>query len=193
VAVTKEERRKQILEMSIKVFTKQGYHKAKIEDIANEANIGKGTVYQYFTSKKELFKEMVAYCMVGYNSQLEAIIDSQLDIKDKLVALSDFHDVYIREHFDIAQMILSQTELLSKEMKEWIMREKVTTHQLIEMMIDMGIEKKEIRPDIEREVAALAILGTLNQYLGKKILIQGPNSPKVDSAPLVSFLMKAIQ
>jgi len=84
VAVTKEERRKQILEMSIKVFTKQGYHKAKIEDIANEANIGKGTVYQYFTSKKELFKEMVAYCMGGYNSQLEAIIDSQLDIKDKL-------------------------------------------------------------------------------------------------------------
>nr|WP_243427979.1 TetR/AcrR family transcriptional regulator [Alkaliphilus hydrothermalis] len=179
--------------MSIKVFAKQGFHKAKIEDIAIEANIGKGTVYQYFTSKKELFKEMVAYCMMGYNSQLEAIIVSQLGIKDKLVALVDFYDVYIREHFDIAQMILSQTELLSKEMKDWIMREKVKTHLLIEKMIDIGIEKKEVRPDIEREVAALAIIGTLNQYLGKKVLIQGHKGPKIDSAPLVSFLLKAIQ
>ncbi len=39
----------------MQVFARDGYHRAKIESVAEEAGIGKGTVYEYFKSKAELF------------------------------------------------------------------------------------------------------------------------------------------
>ena len=39
----------------MQVFARDGYHRAKIEAVAEEAGIGKGTVYEYFRSKTDLF------------------------------------------------------------------------------------------------------------------------------------------
>ncbi|KUK10884.1 MAG: Transcriptional regulator, TetR family [Clostridia bacterium 41_269] len=55
-----EEKKRRILDAAAKVFSKKGFHKAKIEEIAKEAGIGKGTIYEYFASKEELFKEMLS-------------------------------------------------------------------------------------------------------------------------------------
>ena len=39
----------------MRVFAREGYHRAKMEAVADEAGIGKGTVYEYFKSKTDLF------------------------------------------------------------------------------------------------------------------------------------------
>ncbi|PJA52263.1 MAG: hypothetical protein CO167_09440 [Candidatus Marinimicrobia bacterium CG_4_9_14_3_um_filter_48_9] len=44
-----------IIEAAFKVFARDGLHKGKIADIAKEAGVGKGTVYEYFRSKEEIF------------------------------------------------------------------------------------------------------------------------------------------
>ena len=50
-----EQRKNEILDAASIVFSKYGFAKTTIEQIAKQANLGKGTVYQYFKSKKELF------------------------------------------------------------------------------------------------------------------------------------------
>lgn len=52
----REERRSDILKSAAGVFSKDGYHKAKMEDISKAAGIGKGTIYLYFESKRQLLK-----------------------------------------------------------------------------------------------------------------------------------------
>ena len=39
----------------MQVFAREGYHRARMESVAAEAGIGKGTVYEYFRSKTDLF------------------------------------------------------------------------------------------------------------------------------------------
>ena len=46
-----EERISQIIEASLAVFAREGFAQARIEDIAKEAGLAKGTVYLYFKSK----------------------------------------------------------------------------------------------------------------------------------------------
>ena len=48
-------RSRAILEATLAVFGEVGYHKARIEDIAERAGVAKGTIYLYFPSKKDLF------------------------------------------------------------------------------------------------------------------------------------------
>lgn len=53
--VDKEEKKKNILLAAQKVFARKGFTSAKIDDVAREARIGKGTVYEYFKSKEDIF------------------------------------------------------------------------------------------------------------------------------------------
>lgn len=49
-----------IIEIAIRLFSKYGYAKTSVDEIASQANIAKGTVYYYFTSKEELFMEAIS-------------------------------------------------------------------------------------------------------------------------------------
>lgn len=52
--VDKDERRAEILLSATRVFARRGYDATRIEDVALEAGIAKGTVYIYFGSREEI-------------------------------------------------------------------------------------------------------------------------------------------
>jgi TetR/AcrR family fatty acid metabolism transcriptional regulator len=66
IVVDKEKKRKDIIEAAVAVFSRMGYRRAKIKDVADEAGVGKGTVYEYFRSKQELFLQMGEYLFRQY-------------------------------------------------------------------------------------------------------------------------------
>jgi AcrR family transcriptional regulator len=55
IIVDKDRKRREILQAAMQVFAREGYHRARMEAVAVEAGIGKGTVYEYFKSKTDLF------------------------------------------------------------------------------------------------------------------------------------------
>ena len=52
----KKKTKESILEAAIHLFSEQGYQKTSIEQIAKAAGVGKGTVYGYFRTKKDIIK-----------------------------------------------------------------------------------------------------------------------------------------
>ncbi|MEO1189683.1 MAG: TetR/AcrR family transcriptional regulator [Pseudomonadota bacterium] len=55
----KEAKRLALIEAALAVFSRVGFAAAKIDDVAEEAGVSKGTVYLYFDSKEDLFEGMV--------------------------------------------------------------------------------------------------------------------------------------
>ncbi len=49
------QRKAQILDAARPIFAKNGYRRTKVDEIAEYLNVGKGTIYRYFTDKKALF------------------------------------------------------------------------------------------------------------------------------------------
>lgn len=58
VAGYKEEARRTILETASQVFAEKGYQNATMDDVAKKLGVSKGAVYQYFSSKDELFQTL---------------------------------------------------------------------------------------------------------------------------------------
>lgn len=52
----KKEKRSQIIRSAIKCFSKYGFDKTRMDDIVNESELSKGTLYNYFSSKEDLFE-----------------------------------------------------------------------------------------------------------------------------------------
>ena len=84
-----EEKRLTILNAAFQCFSKFGYEKASINDIAVAAHISKAAVFQYFGSKKQLYINLLEYC----KKIIEGIYDkdslnSQTDLFDRILASS---------------------------------------------------------------------------------------------------------
>lgn len=69
--VNRNEYRQKLLEKSLHLFTRKGYHNINMKEIAAEIGVSTGTLYHYFPSKENMLAEMIAW--VGYANTEEYI------------------------------------------------------------------------------------------------------------------------
>ena len=81
----KEARRLALVDAALAVFSRVGYAAAKIDDVAEEAGVSKGTVYLYFDSKEQLFEGMVKAKMSPMRNNVASLaIDPDQSATDRL-------------------------------------------------------------------------------------------------------------
>ena len=56
-----EQRKKQILQCAKKLFAAKGYYQTQISDIQNAAGVARGTIYQYFKNKDDIFLTLLLF------------------------------------------------------------------------------------------------------------------------------------
>jgi len=90
-----EAKRKRIIAAAIEVFAHDGLSNGKIATIAEKAGIGKGTVYEYFKSKEEIFEavfhDFFKQMMSGYTQ----LIDAPMDPVKKIELVIDYSYDYL--------------------------------------------------------------------------------------------------
>ncbi len=70
--------REAILRAAVAVFSRKGFHKSNIEEIARRAQVGKGTIYTYFKNKSDLFAAAVTEGMETFKAKLSEELVSDL-------------------------------------------------------------------------------------------------------------------
>ena len=167
--VDKEEKKARILEAAIKIFAKKGMSKTTISDIAVEANIGKGTVYEYFKSKGEVFSSSFMYFM----DKVETIISKRLyrihDPLEKLsavfIAWADILDSVYVEYMEIvldfwAEGIRTKDEFVTVDLMNYYLEFRKT----IESLLDECVASQKIKP-VDTKVVASLVIGGLDGLL----------------------------
>ncbi len=90
-----DEKKERVMRAAIEEFQANGFEKAKIEAIAQSAGVAKGSLYQYFDDKKELFLYSVTWSLEYFMK----IIDRQTPLKEM-----DVYDYFLsgsRERFEM--------------------------------------------------------------------------------------------
>jgi len=184
----------QILEAAIKVFACKGFHNAKIEEIANEAGIGKGTIYEYFGSKQDLFQEMIKYIHKLYLEKFTANLEKNIHFKEKVQYLLESHLRFILGHKEMAQVILADPPPLDDDFKKWFLDLEKQQIQFLQNNLIDSIEKGELK-DLDPYIATRIIAGTIS-YFGNSIILNGQDMTEDDlkalSVATVDLLYKGI-
>lgn len=189
---SKEERRIDILNASIKVFSKYGFHKAKIQEIAEEAGVGKGTIYEYFDSKKSLFQEMIKYIMDYYIKGIKEIGELDGDFKAKILSYLEYNVNTLTNHMSMFKVIMHESNEISQDMQLWMMSMRKRIYEQIAYIVEEAIAQGELREDLDKEVATLMIIGTVNQYCGKKIFSDKLNLKETDFNTVINTLINGL-
>ncbi len=175
--VDKKEKKDQIIGAAVKVFAKKGFAKTTINDIANAAGIGKGTVYEYFSNKEEIINQSYRYFMSAMELDFQEILIQKITGKEKLIRiLEGFSQLMNSGTFELVELMLDfWAEGIKTKNSEGILTEEMNKfyHSYREILADVVIEgmgdgsfKKNINP---RSVASM-IIGTLDGVFVQWIL-----------------------
>lgn len=137
------DKRTRILLAAINVFSLQGYHTAKIEDIAAKAQVGKGTVYEYFSSKKELFLEMLSHSSDIYMENLSRRLEQSTSAKESVGLIVKHHLKFMCESQGIARILTQGHVEMGGEIHEWFLRQRQRRLELVEGVLQKGIASGE--------------------------------------------------
>jgi AcrR family transcriptional regulator len=78
-----------ILEAAARRFARERFHEVRMEDIAAEAEVSKGTLYSYFEDKDAIYRALLARAAGGMIAVLEAAVERGASARAKLVAIVD--------------------------------------------------------------------------------------------------------
>lgn len=160
-----------ILRAAFSLFAEKGFHHTTVEEIATLAGVGKGTVYEYFSSKQKLLQEMLMLASDYYFSSFIRDMEGIGGLREKLKKLVELHFRFFMEHRDVARVVLFEHRYITEDLGDWLVeKEKRRTAYLAELL-ERSAAKGEIR-QVNFQVAAKIITGAL-WNMGVELAISG--------------------
>src|SRR5437868_1314863 len=83
-----EIRRNQILDAATRVFVRQGFQHARMDDIVEESGLSKGTLYWYFKSKEDIINAILHRLFTGELANLENLLEVKGTASERLIQLT---------------------------------------------------------------------------------------------------------
>lgn len=170
-ALSDEERRtEEILDAAFRVFSIKGYHNSTVDDIAQEAGISKGTCYQYFEGKEDIF----IATMEGSLETLLAEADAAaVEAKDALMRLGIKGLTFISKYRDIQFMfmgVVSEALGGNKRLKEKAAEAYAQVAEYLARDIEMGIKEGVFR-SVDPMTVAYGLIG-IAEIVGDRYIVE---------------------
>lgn len=186
-AAVKEKAKKVLIyEAAAEVFAEKGFYAATVEEIANRAGVGKGTVYEYFPSKEALFKGMLKGIMRLYLVSLRERMGKAASAGECLIRLAKAHAAFAAEHDDLACLLDGGGGgVPAPWIRDWMWRMRERFLEVITRLIRRGIDRGEFVP-VDPRLAAEVFLGALASICfpalcrGEREGAAGPGGPGGD-------------
>lgn len=127
----------------------------KVEDIAKSSNVGKGTIYSYFSSKEEVIAKSIMYTMINEIKSIVKKSEEKETFKDR--CMISFEELFrlMTKKYRYFQIIISSESVnkICKVANENNIKEniKIFTESLIEKAIIDGINEGVINKNLDKE------------------------------------------
>ncbi|HEV2290438.1 MAG TPA: TetR/AcrR family transcriptional regulator [Gemmatimonadales bacterium] len=142
-------RPEEILDAAAKVFGENGFARARLEDVAREAGVSKGTVYLYFDGKETLFREMVRAKIVSAVATAEELARGYTgSARELMVELVRGYWRLMREEemVRISRLCVSELGCFPELAKFYYDEVILRARRLIETVMERGVRSGEFRP-----------------------------------------------
>lgn len=186
------DKRERILLAAVEVFTRKGYGEARIEDIAEIAGIGKGTLYEYYDSKRQLFYEMISRSWEEYTSLFRADFNKGLSFEETIWTIIKGHFAFSKRKRKMARIVFWDTEIMDDELKVLMEKQRERKKVLIEKAVRQAIESEEIKP-VESMLVYTILAGLIGSIWTISVLDDWEIDPEALADQLTDVVMNGIR
>ena len=139
------DRREQILVAATKLFAEHGFADTDTQRLADELGVGKGTLYRYFPSKRELF---LAATDRGMRMLVAAIDDSIAEIEDPPTRIAQVVRSYLNffaDHPELCELLIRERALFKDRKKPTYFEHREANRDRLRLLYRGYIDEGQIR------------------------------------------------
>ena len=188
MVVIKEEVRVHIVGIARRIFTRYGFRKTTMEEIASASQMGKSSIYYYFKSKEEIFRAVVEFEATMLKEQLSRIISKYNSPPERLKAyiLFRLHHVKTLENFYAAlnEETLSYMGFILDIRRNFEAEEQELVSKILEDGMEQGVFQLS-----SSKIGAIAI-STMMKGLELPLLLD--EAHKTDRGELMEDLIRVL-
>jgi AcrR family transcriptional regulator len=158
------DKKQRIMEAAVRLFRTREFHEITLDEVATAADVGKGTIYLYFSDKNDLFFQTAVAGFDEMCGRLNAGATNDAPFRDRLLQTCQTISGFFSERRPLFRMILSEGERTlgrgASLRQRWLKRrEKMTA--IIAEIIARGVESGDVRADLPAEILTEYLLGML--------------------------------
>jgi TetR/AcrR family fatty acid metabolism transcriptional regulator len=155
------DKRERIIAAAERIFAEKGYFETTIAEIARDAQVAEGTIYEYFANKKDLLYAVPENYLADYAT---FVLDHLQGIKGALNKLRKIvwcHLFYFRNHKDFTKIMTLEIRIDPDFYKSKTYENLKLYSDLIIQIISEGIKDGEIAPTVNPHIVRDMILGAV--------------------------------
>ncbi len=144
---TSEIRRNQILDAATKVFVRQGFQHARMDDIVEESGLSKGTLYWYFKSKEDIINAILRRLFTGDLENLQSLLQAEGTASERLIQLTNHRVNGLKRMSSLVPIIFEfyAVAVHQQWIKQFINEYFRHFRTLLEQLIQQGIDRGQFR------------------------------------------------
>jgi AcrR family transcriptional regulator len=160
--------RTQLLDAAEYVFGRKGFHDTTLKEVAELAEFSVGSVYSFFESKDDLFRQIFVRRGEDFMASLHATLDgTKASPLDQLHALVDFEIGFFREHPRFGRLYLrysSATSLSAEREIDIVVRERYEEAMRMQASLFRRGQRAGVIRKGDTEVLARLFSGLMSAY-----------------------------
>jgi TetR/AcrR family transcriptional regulator, fatty acid metabolism regulator protein len=160
-----DDRRNMLLGRAKKLFSKRGYYQTQISDIIKNANIARGTVYQYFKNKDDILITLLQTAYEEWQAtiakEMEGVDLSGLPPREYVKFRIRNSLSYFAKDPELSNLILRMGQGLPARLVQVIDRLENEIISQTSAEIGWGVKHHVLRKDLDIELAANVVHGTI--------------------------------
>ena len=149
----KAERRRVILDAAREVFFENGIHRATVDAVAARAEVSKGTIYLYFTSKESILAHLLleSLSILGEHLGEAAVSSRSLPPEERIRKLAWAYLHFAQDHPNRFRLLMAMDrgrfqEQVPEDLYEEILAQSTSNLKLVAQVIEQGIEQGAFAP-----------------------------------------------
>ena len=160
-------KRDNLIRVAANLFREKGYRATTLNDIAQQAGLDRATVYYYFSSKEECFREAVSGILDDNLAEAELLARTNgMDSRDKLTRLIQrLMTSYEQNYPQMYVYIQQDMHKVADQTTPWAKQMASQTHRFekaVIALISEGVKRGSLRKDVPVDLIANSIFGMLN-------------------------------
>jgi TetR/AcrR family fatty acid metabolism transcriptional regulator len=196
---TVEVYRDAILAAAERVFGRSDFASAKMADIAREAGLAAGTLYNYFENKEQIFQSLIDARGEEFLKRFEAVFAEPSEPIERLRRSIQVGLEFLEEHQAMFQVFMELGAMSDWSLRRLCGEPAQARHErtvvLHERAIREGIAAGVLRRDIPAEMQAAFLIGAMQAFVRSWLSAKGPRPRRglAEHTPtILSFLVDGL-
>jgi len=163
-----------IIRASAQIFAEKGYEKTTLDEVAQRAEFSKGSLYNYFENKEDLFLTTLEEGIIKLIEEMKKVEEGNIKVVDKIksvleIMISYFHnDNLFSKHRAFFQMLVNEKRVMACQASDEFLTRMQQMHKKMSQyfvnIFQNGIDSHELKNGSAQSYAEI-FLGIIHHYV----------------------------